>query len=513
MTTPAPSSVGSQEPSQPYVAALDLGSNSFHMVVARLDEHGLEIVDRLREPVRFAACLDDSRNITPAGMEKAIQSLERFGQRIKAMPPDRVRIVGTNTLRQAKNSLEFMERARQALGHPVEVVSGTEEARLIYLGVAQTMPDEGRRLVVDIGGGSTEVIIGDRADIVTADSLYMGCVSFSMKFFGDGRLKEKGFREAQLAAELELQSIAQPYRRIGWERAVGCSGTIQAVQEIVRANAWSEEGITLKGLKKLRKALIAAEDIEKLELPGLTPDRRGVIAGGAAILEAIFEDLRIEHMLPSPGAMREGVLYDLVGRIRHEDVRERTIRRFQERYQVDPEQAARVEQTAASLLDQARNWELDELAAGRTLAWAARLHEIGLAISHTGWHKHGGYLVTHAHMAGFSREEQLTLAALLYTQRRKLRQEAFALLDPSRLPTIRKLAVLFRLAVCLNRSRDPERPTPVLKAKKEKVKLFFPTGWLDAHSLTAIALQEEARYLASAGYELQVQEATAGAEA
>jgi exopolyphosphatase/guanosine-5'-triphosphate,3'-diphosphate pyrophosphatase len=511
MTTPAPVGVAPSDASH-YVAALDLGSNSFHMVVARLDDHGLQIVDRLREPVRFAACLDDQRNITPAGMEKAIASLERFGQRIKAMPPERVRIVGTNTLRQARNSHEFMERAKQALGHPVEVVSGTEEARLIYLGVAQTMPDEGRRLVVDIGGGSTEVIIGDRADIVTADSLYMGCVSFSMRFFADGRLKEKGFREAQLAAELELQSIAQTYRRIGWERAVGCSGTIQAVQEIVRANAWSDDGITLKALKKLRKALLAAEDVERLELPGLTPDRRGVIAGGAAILEAVFEDLRIEHMVPSAGAMREGVLYDLVGRIRHEDVRERTIRRFQERYQVDAEQAARVEQTALALLAQARGWELDERWGAQMLAWAARLHEIGLAISHTGWHKHGGYLVTHAHMAGFSREEQLMLAALLYVQRRKLREEHFAPIDPARVPAIKKLGVLFRLAVCLNRSRDPEVPAPVLKAKKEKLKLFFPTGWLDAHSLTAVALQEEARYLTSAGFELVVQEATAGSE-
>ncbi len=489
-------------------AAVDLGSNSFHMVVGRLEQGQLQIVDRLREGVRFAAGLDDSDTITPDAMDRALSCLERFGQRVHGMSHDRVRVVGTNTLRKARNSAAFIARGEIALGYPIEIISGQEEARLIYLGVAQTVHEGGRRLVVDIGGGSTEVIIGESFDIIEADSLYMGCVSFSQRFFPDGRITAKGFRDAQLAAELELQSIVATYRRTGWAYAVGCSGTVHAVQHIVQDNGWSEDGITPKALKKLRKALIAAGSLDALSLAGLVPDRKPVIAGGAAILEALFLDLRIEKMVASPGALREGVLYDLVGRINREDVRDRTIRWFQQRYQVDVEHASRVEETALTLLHQAsRTWELDTDWAEQQLTWAARLHEMGLSISHTGFHKHGAYLVANSHMAGFSRDEQLVLATLIAGQRRKLRPDLFAPLHPNVAAPVIKLCVLFRLAVRLNRGRDPTRPPFVLKVKKNRLKLTFPDGFLDEHPLTRAALAEESRYLSAIGHELAVRHA------
>jgi exopolyphosphatase/guanosine-5'-triphosphate,3'-diphosphate pyrophosphatase len=499
MTAPA-----SQSPGAELAAALDLGSNSFHMIVGRLAGGELHVVDRLREPVRLAQGLDAGQNITPEARDRALRCLERFGQRVAGMPRDRVRAVGTNTLRKAKNSRAFMEDARRALGYRIDIISGREEARLIYLGMAQSTPSEGgKRLVVDIGGGSTEVIVGDGFDIVEADSLFMGCVSFSEHFFPGGELTPKGFRDAQIAAELELEPIAKAYRRIGWERSIGCSGSVHAVHRLVMANGFSDGGITPKSLKKLRKALIAAGHVDRLELPGLTPERAPVIAGGAAILEAIFVELRIERMLPSPGALREGVLYDLVGRIQHEDVRDRTIRGLMERYQVDVDHAARVEETALSMLpDAVQVWQIDEPWAKQLVAWAARLHEIGLAISHTGYHKHAAYLVANGYLAGFSHDEQRVLAAMVGGHRRRLHRELFDGIEATRVDDVIRLCVLFRLAVCLNRGRDATPPAVKLQVKHQRLKLSFSDGWLDEHPLTARALEEERDYLTGWNFEL-----------
>ncbi|MEM9877005.1 MAG: exopolyphosphatase [Myxococcota bacterium] len=507
--SPLPSDVPLSARTASFAAAVDLGSNSFHMVVGRIEAGQLNVVDKLRERVQLAAGLDAEGHLTEEAVARALACLQRFGQRIDGMASERVRVVGTNTLRKAKNGRAFMERARAALGYPVEIISGREEARLIYLGVAQTMPDVGRRLVVDIGGGSTEVIVGEGFETLAADSLYMGCVSFTQRFFSDGAITAQGFRDAQLAAELELQSIAHGYRKLGWGHALGCSGTINAVYAIARENGWLEtDAITPRTLKKLRKSLIATGHATRLALPGLVDDRKDVIAAGTAILEAVFVNLRIERMVPSAGVLREGVLYDLVGRINREDVRDRTIGWFQLHYQVDVEQAERVEQSALTLLDQAtRVWTLDEGWGEQLLAWASRLHEIGVSISHTGYHKHGAYLVTHAHMAGFSREEQQTVAALIANQRRKIKPEAFETLDPQRVTDVLRLVVLLRLAVRLNRGRDVDRPPFVLKVKKDQLRLHFPDGWLVQHPLTLAALEDEASYLQAFGFHLSLHEA------
>lgn len=492
------------------IAAVDLGSHSFHLIVARMRGGQLHVVDRLRERVSLAAGLGADRKLSADAMDRALDCLRRFGQRVNQMPVGRVRAVGTNTLRQAKNGRDFLHRAEEALGHPIEVVSGREEARLIYLGVAQTNPKEqGRRLVLDIGGGSTECILGDGFDIVEADSLYMGCVSYSLRFFPGGAVGEPSFEHAEVAAELELQPIARPYRTLGWQRAIGCSGTVHAIAAITRANGWSDDGITFKAVKKLKKALIAAGNVSALALPGLTDDRRPVIAGGVAILHALMQDLGIEQLAASPGALREGALYDLVGRIHHEDVRERTIRWFVEHYHVDAEHSERVERTALALLDQARPWQPHDRAwAEQQLHWAARLFEIGLAINHTGFHKHSAYLVQHSYMAGFSRGEQQVLAALILASRRKIHREAFDAIDPAQLGDVKMLAVLFRLAVQLNRSRDVDLPQFTLRVKDAtRLRLAFPPGWLAGRPLTLAALEEEAPYLAAFGVQLSWREA------
>ncbi|HEY3495374.1 MAG TPA: exopolyphosphatase, partial [Polyangiaceae bacterium] len=437
------------------VAGVDLGSNSFHMIVARVDAGQLHVVDRLRERVRLAQGLDAEKNLTPAAMERALACLNRFGQRVRDLPQGAVRAAGTNTLRQARNSAEFLERAGELLGHPIEIIAGREEARIIYLGVAHSVPaDDGRRLVIDIGGGSTECILGEGFESVATESLFMGCVSYTTRFFASGKLERDDFRRAETAAMLELRSLEYRYKTLGWQTCYGSSGTALAIAEILNGPGFGEQGVTRKGLKKLRAALCEAGHVNRLDLPGLDPDRALVLPGGLAILMAAFKSLGIEKMEPAFGALREGLLYDLLGRVGHEDVRERTIRWLAERNHVDTGHAARVERTALYCLDQvAPAWTLDRSEARHYLIWAARLHEIGLEIAHTGYHRHGAYIIENADMPGFSKDEQKMLAAIVHAHRRKFRREAFATLNAGRSHVAIRLALLFRLAYCLNRSR------------------------------------------------------------
>jgi exopolyphosphatase/guanosine-5'-triphosphate,3'-diphosphate pyrophosphatase len=495
------------------VAAVDLGSNSFHMVIARFFGDDLTILDRLREPVRLADGLDASNRLSSEAQERAIACLERFGQRIRGLPHGCVRVVGTNTLRVARGDRDFRARVRGALGHPIEVISGQEEARLIYQGISHTLPAaRDRLLAVDIGGGSTEVMLGRGFDLERAHSLFMGCVSFG-RYFPGGKLDRASFREAETAAGLELRTIAGPLREAGCRAAVGSSGTVEAVTELLRLNGLGEPPITLPTLKKLRKLVIQSARVEDLNLPGLKPERRPVLPGGLAILVAIFKSLDIETMALSPGALREGVLYDLIGRIRHHDVRDRAIRRFVDRFRVDVAQAERVEKTALRLLEQAGAPEgLEADSARSLLSWASWLHEIGLVVSYPGYHKHGAYLVANSDLPGFSRDDQILLAALVRAHRRKLREEVFAEIPPPRLDAARKLCVLLRLAVLFHRGRGGRRSIePTLEWRDRSVRLLFPAEWSAKHPLTRADLDQEARFLADAGITLSRVEARKGA--
>ncbi|MBI2374106.1 MAG: exopolyphosphatase [Deltaproteobacteria bacterium] len=492
----------------PLVAGVDLGSNSFHMIVARLAGTRLEVLDKLRDNVRLQAGLDDRKILSDEAMGRALECLSRFGQRLAHMGAGSVRAVGTNTLRQAKNTDRFLPLAEAALGHPIEIIYGREEARLVYLGVAHAMPElAGHRLVVDIGGGSTECILGEGNEPLELHSLYMGSVSYSMRFFPDGRIREEDMRRAEIAAQLELRSLTRGFFEQGWSHAVGSSGTILASAEVLRANGWSNQGITAKGLKKLRKAIITAGNAQTLNLPGLQPQRAPVFAGGIAILSAVFDALGLEQLAVSDSALREGIVLDLLGRIRHEDARDHTIRHFTKQFTIDELQAERVEKTVRELLDQAAEpWDLGNEACAHYLAWAARLSEIGLSVAYSGYHKHSAYIVLNADMPGFSRDEQRVLAALLENQRRKLRLESFAQARALSIKTATRLCVLLRLSVALNRSRSPE-PLPKLElaVKKTSLALRFPTDWLEKNPLTRADLEEEASRLASAGFDLQIQ--------
>jgi exopolyphosphatase / guanosine-5'-triphosphate,3'-diphosphate pyrophosphatase len=487
------------------IAAVDLGSNSFHMVVARYSHGQLIILDRLREMVRLAAGLDEQGRLDRGSMETAIVCLERFGQRLNDMRAESVRVVGTNTLRRAKRKGAFLDRARAALGHPIEIISGIEEARLIYLGVAHTMPSEpGRRLVADIGGGSTEIIIGEGTHAKKLESLYMGCVSMSSKYFADGGITEKRLKRARIAARLELQPIKGTFTSHGWDHAVGSSGTIRSVNDIVRARG--EASITPAAVEGLIADALRAGDVTRLRLPGLTEERAPVFPGGIAILAEILSVFDIKAMRVADGALREGLLYDVIGRLTNEDARVRSVRAMQGRYHVDTAQAERVEATALDFLRQTQNeWGLEDTLAELVVCWAARLHEVGLDVSHSHYHKHGAYLLEHADMPGFPQEEQRILAAVVGAHRRKLHLDALEELTPPWHIKAEFLIVILRLAVLLQRGRTAvPLPRIELKVKGRALELLFPKGWLDDHPLTATDLENEVEYLDGAGFRLRV---------
>ena len=496
-----------RRPAPETIAAVDLGSNSFHMIVARVVDNQFQVVDKLREMVRLREGLDGQRNLAPEVAARALACLERFGQRVRSLPPGAVRAVGTNTLRQVRDAGAFLQAAEAALGHPIEIVAGREEARLVYLGVAHGLAagDE-RRLVVDIGGGSTELIVGEGFSPRHMESLEMGCVSMSQAHFGTGRISARRMKRAELAGALELRPVKMEYREAGWREAIGSSGTIRAIRTVVQRAGWCDprDGITADALKRLRDRLIEFGRVERIELDGLSGERRPVFAGGVAVLRAVFKALRIERMRVSDLALREGVLYDMLGRIHHEDVRESTVRALCRRYEVDMAQAERVERTARAFFAQAAApWGLQGRDYVEILGWAARLHEIGLTVSHAGYHKHSAYLAAHSDMAGFSRQEQMVLAALLRGHRRRFPLEQFRALPPDITLCAMQLAVLLRLSVLLHRARSATlRADAVLTVEGTRLDLAFPPGWLERHPLPRMELKQEAKRLKKAGFRL-----------
>ncbi len=482
------------------IAAVDLGSNSFHMVVARRVDGQLTIVDRIREMVRLGAGLDAHGRISPEAAELALACLGRFRERLAALEAGQVRAVGTNTLRRARRRNAFLLRAQAALGHPIEVISGVEEARLVYLGAARSLPSHpGPRLVVDIGGGSTELIIGRGDEAERLESLYMGCVSSSEAFFPGGVVTEAGFRDARLFARRELQPVRRPFKEAGWQQAVGTSGTIRATGRQLRMLGVTEGEITPEGLALLRERLLKAGNMTSHDLPSLSAQRSPVYPGGLAVLSEVFDALEIDRMIPAEGALREGLLWDLVGRLTDEDARDRSVRSFQLRFHVELAQAERVEATALALLGElASGWSLEDEECGELLSWAARLHEVGLDIAHAQHQLHAAYLLRNADLAGFSFDQQRRLAVLVGGHRRKIRDELLEVVQEPWSKRIRYLLAILRLAVLLHRSRSTA-PAPPMKIEtgKRKLRLRFPEGWLDAHPLTRADLEQEAHYLAA----------------
>jgi exopolyphosphatase/guanosine-5'-triphosphate,3'-diphosphate pyrophosphatase len=485
------------------VAAVDLGSNSFRLQVARVVDDQIYMLDSLKDTVRLGAGLGADNILDQDTCNRALASLGRFGERLRGLPRGAVRVVGTNTFRVAKNAQEFLQQAEAALGFPIEIIAGREEARLIYLGVSHGMPvSSDKRLVVDIGGGSTEFIIGTGLKPQKMESIYMGCVSYSQRFFPNGKISKSALQQADLAARSELQSICGEFSAENWHQAVGSSGTAKALAEILQSNGYSDNGITQEGLARLREVLLKAGDCNKLQLAGLRPDRVPVLGGGFAIMAAIFSELDIDNMTVSDSALREGVLYDLLGRFHSQDMREATVTQFMRRYQVDPLQAGHVKQLAIDLLRQlagAQSLDLD--AALQRLSWAARLHEIGLSIAHSGFHKHSAYIIEHADMPGFSKKEQVQLSRLAFAQRGSLNKVLQLLPDNETWAQIMAL----RLAVLFYRSRtDVELPQIRLERHGSSFELGMSKGWLTRNPLTETALENEAKEWKSAGMKLGI---------
>jgi exopolyphosphatase/guanosine-5'-triphosphate,3'-diphosphate pyrophosphatase len=485
-------------------AALDLGSNSFHMVVAQESENGLlTVVDRIKQSVRLAAGLDEDGCLSDDAEERALACLKVFGERIRDLPSNQVRAVGTNTLRRAKDVLGFLDRAREALGHRVDVISGREEARLIYRGVVRDVESPGCLLVMDIGGGSTELIIGEGAEPTQLDSIYMGCVSWTKRYFPDGTITSSGMDEAILAARQELQSVVRAYRKAGWQQVVGSSGTIVAIERILQAKGYPH--IDAEGLGWLRKTLIKAGDAEDVTLEGLNENRRPVIAGGVALLSALMQGLRIQQMQATTNALREGVLLELIGRERHADIREATVRHLMSRFEIDARQAFRVQQTALSLFDQVRQeWNLQDRHRA-ILRWGAALHETGMFMTFSGYHKHGAYMLTHTDMPGFSRQEQRSVAALVRGHRGKPTRDKVAEVAPMWDRRLLHLVCLLRIASHIHRRRSPRSAPEVrVSVQKRQMRLSFPGDWLGERPLSRADLKDDATLLEKLGYHITI---------
>ena len=490
----------------PLIAAIDLGSNSFHMVLAKADHGEIRILERLGDKVQLAAGIDEQRLLSEEAMLRGLDCLRRFAQLTASLPDGAVRIVGTNALREARNRTDFIHRAEAILGHPVEVISGREEARLIYLGVSHSIADTpGKRLVADIGGGSTEFVIGQRFEPLLRESLQMGCVSFTQRFFKDGKITPARYAQAYTAARLELMTIEHALRRLGWEDAVGASGTIKAIGLAIQAAGLGNGEVNPQGLAWLKRKLFKIGEAEKLDLEGIKADRRSIFPAGLAILEAIFDACDIQRMSHSEGALREGVLYDLLGRHQHEDVRERTLGSLLERYHVDLEQAARVESKALSALEKvAEDWQLQDEWHRELLGWAAKVHEVGLDIAHYQYHKHGAYLIEHSDLSGFSRQDQQMLALLVRGHRRNIPKDKFAEFGAEGIKLVR-LCVLLRFAILFHHIRgSQEMPNVQLKVAGQSLEIHFPEGWLQANPLTQADFTQEAEWLKRVGIELSV---------
>lgn len=487
------------------IAAVDLGSNSFRLQLARVTDGHLLFHDSLRETVRLGAGLDEKNNLSAEAQQRAIDCLKRFGERLRGLSPQAVRAVATNTFRVARNAPNLMQEAQEALGFPIEIIAGREEARMIFVGVSHSLPPAThKRLVIDIGGGSTEFIIGQSLEPIAMESLYMGCVSYSLRYFPDGKITEAGMRRARIAAAAEIQGIRKHFLSEGWDEAVGSSGTAKALGEITRLSGLGEGEITRDGLEFISQQILQAGSIRKINLPGISAERAAVLPGGVAVMMAAFDAFKIERMTAANSALREGVLYELLGRLHDHDVRETTVSSFMRRYHVESDQAERVRGLALDLLAQSRSrlQHMDADTAAQYLTWAASLHEIGISIAHAGYHKHSAYIVENADMPGFSNIEQETLGLLVKAHRRSLgKLEASLAGSHDRL----LLILILRLAVLFHRNRQPDHyPRPELLITKSGYQLSIEADWLKENPLTEAELLNEVAYWKEVGLTLEL---------
>jgi exopolyphosphatase/guanosine-5'-triphosphate,3'-diphosphate pyrophosphatase len=486
------------------LAAVDLGSNSFRLSIGRVVQQDniahIYAVDRLKESVRLAAGLGPDNRLDNASIERALTILRRYGERLKGFDPDRVRAVATSTFRVARNVDEILPRAEEALGFPIEVISGQEEARLIFSGVANELPpSDNKRLVIDIGGGSTEVIIGKSFEPMQLSSLLMGCVSYTQKYFPDGIVSGERMDKAVLAARREFEGVAKRFRKMGWQEAYGSSGTAKGLFAVLTDSHMSRQGITLDGLEKLRRKLVDDRQVIVEELPGLKESRAAVLPGGLAIMLAAFYELGIETMMQGEGALRVGVLYDLLGRESKHDKRDETVRQFMRRYHIDQGQATRVRACALHLFNAIPVNKEEKEDLQKWLGWAADLHELGMSITAEDYHKHGAYILKHADMPGFSTDEQAIISWFTLGHSGKLRK-----LKAYRPSWSQWVALLcMRLSALLMRPRENLGRIPLsLMVKGRALTITINAAWLKAHPLTEYSLQNEVNEWEKTGFKI-----------
>jgi exopolyphosphatase/guanosine-5'-triphosphate,3'-diphosphate pyrophosphatase len=488
------------------VAALDIGSNSFHLVVARIMAGSVQILHRVKQKVRLADGLDKDYVLSNEAQQRGLEALETIVESLQGIEPENVRIVATYTLRKARNAKDFIKAVKLILPYPVEVISGAEEARLIYQGVAHTNYDDGQRLVVDIGGGSTEFIIGEGFDTKLLRSLQMGCVSYTHRFFKNGELTQKAFNKAITCAQQELELIDKRFIQIGWNSCLGCSGTIRTVIELAQQldSTNRENHVSMSDLQTLIKLCCAAGNSKSLQLEGLTEDRQPVIAAGLAILTAIFNSLQIDEMTFSPAALREGVLYEMEDQLTHPDIRQRSAESLAIRYDVDIEQAKRVLATSMSIYQSCKKaWKISHNELKDMLGWAALLHEVGMQINTRGIQRHSGYILQNLDLPGFNQEQQNLLATLVRCHRKKIRSNEipeFVLHQPEQ---VNKLIAILRLAVLLSIKRqDDILPKMKIGADANNLNITFPNDWLDNKPIFSADLEREAVYIQALDLEL-----------
>ena len=487
-----------------YIAAVDLGSNSFHMLVAKTTHGEIRVVDKLGEKVQLGAGLTATGEFTEEAKQRAFDCLKRFAQRISGLDVSSVQIVGTNALRAAKRKRQFLREAKKIMGFPIEIISGREEARLIYLGVAHTLADDaGKRLVIDIGGGSTELIIGERFETNALESLHIGCVSFTDLYFSKGDLNANNFDAAVRHASRELLNIKHQYTDLGWENSVGASGSVKSIHNSLVYLELIKEHIDFESLKTLKKKMLKLKHIENLDELGVKKDRASIFPAGLAILYACFEILQIKQMALTAGALREGLLYDILGRIRHEDVRERSIVSMQSRYAIDVKHAKNVEDTALHAYSQiASAWNIDSLQNQNLLRWSSRIFEVGLSIAHAQYHRHGEYLVYHSDLPGFTRLTQMHLSVIVRTHRRKFSQMHFDDMSEKEAEKIKKLCVIFRLAVVLTAARKSAEKDFRIQVDGRKLTLDMGSGWHQKNPLNVASLEIEKEILMKQDFDL-----------
>lgn len=481
-------------------AAVDLGSNSFRVELGRVVGDRIITQSYWKETIRLAAGFDQDGSLTPDTIERAIACLKRFKDRIGGLPSSRVRAVGTQAFRTAKNADFFLDKAQKALGYPIDILSGHEEARLVFKGSVNTLPpSSAKRLIVDIGGASTEFVIGQHLEPSCYESFHVGCVNTSIRFFKDGELSEERFNKAVIACAAEFEEVATQFDQSHFEEAYGSAGTFGAVAELCR-HLWNEDFVSLHRLKSIKKQLLKYRNVNDINFPGLKADRKEVIAGGLAVLMAVFMTLGIDKMRVAPGALRAGLLYDLLGRTSNLDSRDTSVARLCQSTQISEQQSQLVTALTDTLSERLAILSQEDR---KLLHWAARLHEVGMLISTSRYHRHGYYIVINADMPGFSSTEQSTMAHWILGQRGGL-QKLNGFLDNE---NHRRALLALRLAVILAHSRQPiVFPNMDIVQEKKLTRISLDASWLSAHPLTAYLLAEEVNYWLSTPYRLVIEE-------